>query len=98
MSDTSVVERERKKAEKAKKFAEKKAKSADVSTAPAASKRKEKKATQEARKEEPLREYVEETPPGQKKSIPRSTDRWRALLMYHSPKASRRPIPQSLHS
>lgn len=64
----SVVEKERKKAEKAKKFAEKQAKSVTGPSAPAASKNKEKKAKQEAAKEEPLPEYVEETPPGEKKS------------------------------
>jgi len=61
------VEKERKKAEKAKKFAEKKAKTAATATASGVSKTKEKKNKLEA-KEEPLPEYVEETPHGQKKS------------------------------
>jgi hypothetical protein len=61
------VEKERKKAEKAKKFAEKKAKTATTATASGVSKTKEKKIKLEA-KEEPLPEYVEETPHGQKKS------------------------------
>jgi valyl-tRNA synthetase len=63
----SVVEKERKKAEKAKKFAEKQAK---TTTAPAAapSKTKEKKAKTDAAKDEPLPKYMEETPEGQKKS------------------------------
>lgn len=65
----SVVEKERKKADKAKKFAEKQAKTVNSSAAPATSKSKEKKAKQEAVKEEPLPEYVEETPPGVKKSM-----------------------------
>lgn len=65
----SVVEKERKKAEKAKKFAEKQAKTVNGPGAPATSKSKEKKAKQEAVKEEPLPEYVEETPPGEKKSM-----------------------------
>ena len=59
-----IVEKERKKAEKMKKFQEKQA------TKPAAlvpSKTKEKKAKADS-KEEPLPEYVEETPPGEKKS------------------------------
>ena len=64
-----VVEKERKKAEKAKKFAEKQAKTVNGSAAPAPSKSKEKKAKQEAAKEEPLPEYVEETPLGEKKSM-----------------------------
>lgn len=63
------MEKERKKAEKAKKFAEKKAKTATApSAAPTASKTKEKKAKSDAAKDEPLPEYVEETPPGEKKS------------------------------
>ena len=98
MSDTFVVERERKKAEKAKKFADKKAKTAEASASPAASKTKEKKAIQEAQKDEHLPEYVEETPPGQKKSMSRSTNPWRALLRYYSLKASGRSISQGLYS
>lgn len=69
----SVVEKERKKAEKAKKFAEKQAKTVNGPALPATSKSKEKKAKQEAAKEEPLPEYVEETLPGEKKSISRGS-------------------------
>lgn len=63
----AVVEKERKKDEKAKKFAEKQKKTLNAAPA-AAAKSKEKKAKAETAKEEPLPEYVEETPPGQKKS------------------------------
>ena len=42
------------------------------SATPAPSKSKEKKAKQEATKDEPLPEYVEETPPGEKKSMLRT--------------------------
>ena len=63
-----VVEKERKKAEKAKKFAEKQAKTASAPTTTASSKTKEKKAQASTQKETPLPEYVEETPPGEKKS------------------------------
>ena len=62
-----VVEKERKKAEKAKKFADKQAKTLNNAAAPATSKTKEKKAKQETTKDPPLPEYVEETPPGKKK-------------------------------
>ncbi|KAH0562274.1 hypothetical protein GP486_003034 [Trichoglossum hirsutum] len=62
------LEKERKKAEKAKKFAEKQAKNANAATAPTSSKAKEKKSKPET-KEEPLPEFVEETPPGQKKIL-----------------------------
>jgi valyl-tRNA synthetase len=63
------VERERKKAEKQAKFDQKKA--AQANAAPAAtSKSKEKKAKAEKKaEEEVLPPYVEETPPGQKKSM-----------------------------
>lgn len=61
---TSAVEKERQKAEKAKKFAEKQAKLKAAGDAQP-SKKKEKK---EVAKEEPLPAYVEETPKGQKKS------------------------------
>ena len=64
-----VVEKERKKAEKAKKFAEKQSKSASSSAAPLPSKSKEKKAKQDAAKDDPLPKYVEETPKGEKKSV-----------------------------
>lgn len=64
----SVVEKDRKKAEKAKKFAEKKAKTTEPPSASASSKSKEKKSKHETAKEEPLPEYVEETPHGEKKS------------------------------
>lgn len=63
-----TVEKERKKAEKQKKFDEKKAKTSNATATAAPSKTKEKKAKQGAEKEAPLPEYVEETPPGQKKS------------------------------
>jgi len=63
-----IVEKERKKTEKAKKFAEKQAKTVNGAATPALSKNKEKKAKAESSKEEPLPEYVEETPPGEKKS------------------------------
>lgn len=65
----AVVEKERKQAEKNAKFAAKKAKAAETASAtPATSKTKEKKSKQEASKEESLPDYVEETPPGEKKS------------------------------
>lgn len=63
------MERERKKAEKQKKFDEKKAKASNAAASVALSKTKEKKARQEEEKEVPLPKYVEETPPGQKKSM-----------------------------
>ena len=63
-----LVEKERKKAEKAKKFAEKKVKTTNDSTS-TVSKTKEKKAKQEASKDEALPEYIEETTPGEKKSV-----------------------------
>ncbi|MCJ1478726.1 hypothetical protein MMC13_007410 [Lambiella insularis] len=64
------LEKDRKKAEKAKKFAEKKAKTVNnVSSAPAASKTKEKKAKSEAEKDVPSARYVEETKPGDKKIL-----------------------------
>jgi valyl-tRNA synthetase len=62
-----AVEKERKKAEKAKKFAEKQAKIA-TTAATGPSKSKDKKTKPDAVKVEPLPEYIEETPPGQKKS------------------------------
>ncbi|KAL8811437.1 MAG: hypothetical protein Q9200_001787 [Gallowayella weberi] len=69
-SDLSVVEKERKKAEKQKKFEEKAAKSSDVAATAAPSKTKEKMAKHKAEKgEAPLPDYVEETPPGQKKIL-----------------------------
>lgn len=64
MLTTMLVEKERKKAEKMKKFQEKQATKPAV---PAPSKTKEKKAKADS-KDEPLPEYVEETPPGEKKS------------------------------
>lgn len=60
------LEKERKKAEKQKKFEEKKAKAVP---APGVSKTKEKKAKQDSTKDEPLPEYQEQTPPGEKKSM-----------------------------
>ncbi|KAI9840966.1 MAG: Valine--tRNA ligase, mitochondrial [Sclerophora amabilis] len=63
------LEKDRKKAEKAKKFAEKKIKTLNASNAPGASKNQAKKAKADAAKEEPLAEYVEETPAGQKKIL-----------------------------
>lgn len=62
----AIVEKERKKAEKVKKFAEKQAKTASNSTA---TKVKGNTAKQENLKEVPLAEYVEETSPGEKKSM-----------------------------
>ena len=59
------VEKERQKAEKARKFAEKQAKKQNAAAA-GPSKTKQKK---EAAKEEVLPEYVEETPKGEKKSM-----------------------------
>lgn len=73
------MEKDRKKAEKAKKFAEKKAKTTEVGVGSATSKTKEKKAKQDSSKDEPLAEYVEETPPGEKKSM------LYALACSHSP-------------
>ena len=64
----SVVEKDRKKAGKAKKFAEKKAKNIEPPSTSASSKSKEKKSKHETAKEESLPEYVEETPHGEKKS------------------------------
>ncbi|KAI9808401.1 MAG: hypothetical protein M1826_004177 [Phylliscum demangeonii] len=61
------LERERKKAEKAKRFAEKQAASPASASAP--SKTKERKAKLEAGKDEPAAEYKEETFPGQKKVL-----------------------------
>ena len=63
------LEKERKKAEKQKKFDEKKAKTASAPAAPANSKTKEKKAKLEATKDEPLPEYEEQTPTGEKKIL-----------------------------
>ncbi|KAI0843014.1 tRNA synthetases class I-domain-containing protein [Hypoxylon sp. FL0890] len=65
------LEKERKKAEKAAKFEQKKAKAA-TQDAPAAGKAKEKKA-KAAKTEEALPPYVEETPAGEKKRL-RSLD------------------------
>lgn len=63
------MERERKKAEKQAKFDQKKAKTANATPA-TSSKTKEKKAKAEKKAEEDaLPEYVEDTPPGQKKSM-----------------------------
>lgn len=67
-----TVEKERKKAEKQKKFDEKKAKTSGSAATAAPSKTKEKKAKQGAEKEAPLPEYVEQTAPGQKKSMSES--------------------------
>lgn len=64
----AVVEKERKLAERNAKYAAKKAKAADTAATAATSKTKEKKSKQDASKDEPLPDYVEETPPGQKKS------------------------------
>ena len=66
-----IVEKERKKAEKAAKFAEKKAKQAAQTVAGAATggKGKEKKAKAPKAEEEPLPEYVEDTPVGEKKRL-----------------------------
>lgn len=63
------LEKERKKLEKQKKFDEKKAKSAASSAAPETSKSKDKKSKQESAKEATLPAYVEETTPGDKKSL-----------------------------
>lgn len=63
------LERERRKAEKQKKFDEKKAKVAAGASTPTISKNKEKKIKQDSAKEEPLLEYKETTPPGDKKSL-----------------------------
>ena len=69
LTKLSTVERERKKAEKQAKFDQKKAKVA--AAAPASSKSKEKKAKAEKKAEEEiLPPYVEETPAGDKKSMP----------------------------
>jgi valyl-tRNA synthetase len=62
------LERERKKAEKNAKFEQKKAKAAQQAAAPGA-KPKEKKAKPAKPEEEPLPEYVEDTPPGEKKRL-----------------------------
>ena len=59
------MEKDRKKAEKAKKFAEKKAKQTE--TAPASAS-KGKKSKPDSTREENLPDYVEETPFGEKKS------------------------------
>lgn len=69
-----AVEKERKKAEKQKKFDEKRAKTSNAAATAAPSKTKEKKAKQSEEKEAPLPKYVEETPPGQKKSRPRTIE------------------------
>ncbi|KAL9129407.1 MAG: hypothetical protein Q9217_002138 [Psora testacea] len=63
------LEKERKKAEKQKKFDEKKAKTVNGSIIVGTSKTKEKKVKQESTKDEPLPEYNEPTPPGQKKRL-----------------------------
>ena len=68
----STVEKERKKAEKAAKFAEKKAKQtaqAVTGAATGAGKGKEKKAKAPKAEEEPLPEYIEDTPVGEKKIL-----------------------------
>ena len=62
-----LVERDRKKAEKSKKFAEKKSKN-EAGAGPAVSKTKEKKSKQNS-SDGPLPEYVEETPSGEKKCM-----------------------------
>lgn len=68
LTNPHPVDKERKRAEKAKKFAEKQASSLTQNNTISTSKAKEKKAKQETAKEEHLKEYKEETPPGQKKS------------------------------
>lgn len=67
VADERIVEKERVKAEKAKKFAEKQAKLATAQSLTQSSKTSEKK--NKAKNEEQLPEYVEETPKGQKKSM-----------------------------
>ncbi|KAL9020566.1 MAG: hypothetical protein Q9185_002152 [Variospora sp. 1 TL-2023] len=62
------LEKERIKAEKQKKFDEKRAKTCNAAMA-ANKKTKEKKAKQGVEKEAPLPKYVEETPPGHKKVL-----------------------------
>lgn len=64
-----TVEKDRKKAEKAAKFLEKKSKQAAQAAVPAAGKGKEKKAKAPKAEEEPLPEYVEDTPVGEKKRL-----------------------------
>lgn len=61
-----LVEKERKKAEKLKKFSEKQAKTSSNATAP---KGKGKPAKKESVKDVSLPEYIEETPPGEKKGM-----------------------------
>ncbi|KAL8987545.1 MAG: hypothetical protein Q9177_003253 [Variospora cf. flavescens] len=61
------LEKERIKAEKQKKFDEKRAKTCNNAAMAAYKKTKEKKAKQGVEKEAPLPKYVEETPPGHKK-------------------------------
>jgi valyl-tRNA synthetase len=71
------VEKERKKLEKAKKFAEKKAKTAAAPPTAETSKGKEKKVRQQtAEKELRPEDYVEETPPGEKKILKPLDDEW----------------------
>lgn len=97
----AVVEKERKQAEKNAKFAAKKAKAAETaSAAPTTSKTKEKKGKQDASREESLPDYVEETPPGQKKC---TFDRSHisdgvSAIDFSSLKTARRSISQSLHT
>jgi hypothetical protein len=62
------VEKERKKAKKLEKLAEKQSGNVGATNAGAPSKAKERKAKQDAAKDEPAPAYHEETPPGQKKS------------------------------
>ena len=77
------MEKERKKQDKAKKFAEKQMKSLNNEAAPTVSKNKEKKAKQQAAKEDPLPDYKEETPVGEKKSTSRQRDNKMPCLPDH---------------
>ncbi|KAI9812446.1 MAG: hypothetical protein M1827_004677 [Pycnora praestabilis] len=69
MKSEKELEKERKKAEKAKKFSEKQAKTQKAPPGAVPSKNKEKKAKQDAAKEEPLPEYIEETQSGHRKIL-----------------------------
>ena len=62
------MERERKKADKLKKFAEKQAKTGASSATPQTAPKPKEKKKPEAAKETALSAYVEDTPPGEKKS------------------------------
>lgn len=95
VADERIVEKERVKAEKAKKFAEKQAKLATAQSLTQSSKTSEKK--NKAKNEEQLPEYVEETPKGQKKSMYFHDLLNCGLIDSYSSQATRRRISQGVY-